>query len=155
MKSMLKLQKHENERMNYYVVIDTNVIVSALLKWDSVPGCLLELTFEGKITPVLNFAILAEYKNVLSRDKFGFTEDIVDDIIRSIEMSAIFVDEEKKEINLPDEKDKMFYEVVMEKRKNENAYLVTGNIKHFPKKPFIVTPRQMLEIILKDFDLRE
>ena len=30
----------------------------------------------------------------------------------------------------------------------EDAYLVTGNIKHFPTKPFIVTPRQMLDIIL-------
>ena len=43
-----------------------------------------------------------------------------------------------------------FYEVVMEERKEENAYLVTGNIKHFPTKPFIVTPRQLLDIILSD-----
>jgi hypothetical protein len=38
----------------------------------------------------------------------------------------------------------------MEERKGEAAYLVTGNIKHFPEKPFIVTPREMLDIILKD-----
>lgn len=38
----------------------------------------------------------------------------------------------------------------MEKQKDENAYLVTGNIKHFPVKPFIVTPRQLLDIILSD-----
>jgi len=45
------------------------------------------------------------------------------------------------DIEMPDPKDKVFYEIVMEKRKTEDAYLVTGNIKHFPAKPFIVTPR--------------
>jgi len=41
----------------------------------------------------------------------------------------------------------------MEKRKEEETYLVTGNIKHFPDKPFIVTPRQMLDIFLKEYDV--
>ena len=47
---------------------------------------------------------------------------------------------------LPDMKDLPFYEVVMEKREDD-AYLVTGNLKHFPVKPFIITARQMLEIL--------
>ena len=51
---------------------------------------------------------------------------------------------------LPDPKDRVFYEVVMEERKNEDAYLVTGNIKHFPIRPYIVTPREMLDIILEE-----
>jgi hypothetical protein len=38
----------------------------------------------------------------------------------------------------------------MEERKAEDAYLVTGNIKHFPERPYVVTPRQMLNIILED-----
>lgn len=41
----------------------------------------------------------------------------------------------------------------MEERKEEEAYLVTGNIKHFPDEPFIVTPRQMLDIFLKEYDV--
>ena len=41
-------------------------------------------------------------------------------------------------------------EIVMEERKEEDAYLVTGNIKHFPERPYVVTPRQMLNIILED-----
>ena len=57
------------------------------------------------------------------------------------------------DIELPDSKDSVFYEVVMEERKEEDAYLVVGNIKHFPEKPFIITPRQMLDIILKDMYL--
>ena len=41
----------------------------------------------------------------------------------------------------------MKYYAVMEKRKKEDAYLVTGNIKHFPDVAYIVTPRQMLDIL--------
>ena len=48
-------------------------------------------------------------------------------------------------------KDTVFYEIVMEKRKTEDAYLVTGNIKHFPSEPFIVTPREMMTMIVNDF----
>ena len=47
---------------------------------------------------------------------------------------------------LPDMKDLPFYEVVLEKR-DDDAYLVTGNIKHFPKEPFVVTPRELLDIL--------
>lgn len=38
----------------------------------------------------------------------------------------------------------------MEERKTEDAYLVTGNNKHFPSAPYIVTPRQMLTIIIEN-----
>ena len=40
-----------------------------------------------------------------------------------------------------------FYEVVMEARETTDAYPVTGNIKHFPVKPYVVTPKEMLEIL--------
>lgn len=53
---------------------------------------------------------------------------------------------------LPDPKDRVFYEVVMEERKHEDTYLVTGNIKHFPIKPYVVTPREMLDIILEGIE---
>jgi putative PIN family toxin of toxin-antitoxin system len=139
--------------MKYYVVIDTNVLVSAMLKWKSVPGSIIELAIEGPIVPVLNELILKEYQEVLSRPKFHLTDDIISNIISSIQKVAIYVDEEHIDIELPDSNDKVFYEVVMEERKDEAAYLVTGNIKHFPEKTFIVTPREMLDIILKDMDV--
>ena len=46
----------------------------------------------------------------------------------------------------PDPKDIVFYEVALSK---EEAYLVTGNTKHFPKSPIVVTPAEMLEILQK------
>lgn len=138
--------------MTYYAVIDTNVLVSAMLKWDSVPGNIMELAFGGSIVPILNESILAEYREVLSRPKFHLSEDIINDVIDTINENALYVDAEQLEIELPDPKDRVFYEVVMEERKEEDAYLVTGNLKHFPRKPFIVTPRQMLDIILADIE---
>ncbi len=63
--------------MKRYAVIDTNVLVSAMLKWTSVPGNILEFAFSGTIIPVLNDEIVAEYHEVLMRDKFHLTKDIV------------------------------------------------------------------------------
>ena len=134
--------------MKFYAVIDTNVLVSAMLKRDSIPGSILELAFSGIIVPVLNQAIVQEYQVVLSRPKFHFDSVLVNQILTAIQSHALFVDEEHLEVELPDPNDRVFYEVVMEERKDRDAYLVTGNIKHFPIKPFIVTPRQMLDIIV-------
>lgn len=136
--------------MRYYAVIDTNVLVSAMLKWDSVPGNILELTFGGTIVPILNAHIVEEYRAVLARPKFHLTHGIIDAAVSEMERLGLYVDAEELDVELPDPKDRVFYEVVMEERKSEDAYLVTGNIKHFPAKPFVVTPRQMLDIILDD-----
>lgn len=134
--------------MKYYAVIDTNVLVSALLKWDSVPGNVLQFTITGVVTPVLNEDILREYREVLLRKKFHFPESVVDAILDNLAAQAVFINEEKLNVNLPDPKDVVFYEVVMEERKKQDAYLVTGNLKHFPVERFIVTPRQFLDILL-------
>ena len=134
--------------MKYYAVIDTNVLVSALLKWDSVPGNVLQFTITGVVTPVLNEDILREYREVLLRKKFHFPESVVDAILDNLAAQAVFINEEKLDVNLPDPKDVVFYEVVMEERKKQDAFLVTGNLKYFPVERFIVTPRQFLDILL-------
>lgn len=148
---MLKSQKSESEvSVKYYAVIDTNVLVSAALKWNSVPGSIIDLAFNDIIVLLVNKEILKEYQTVLLRPKFHLTEEIVQDILDEINAHAVSISEEPVDIDLPDPKDRVFYEVTMEARKDEDAYLVTGNIKHFPSKPFVVTPRQMLDLILED-----
>jgi len=136
--------------VTYYAVIDTNVLVSAALKWKSVPGSIINLAFNNVIVPLVNAEILKEYHSVLMRPKFRLTEEIVNDIVDEIASHAIVISEEHMDIDFPDPKDRVFYEVTMQARNDEEAYLVTGNIKHFPVKPFVVTPRQMLDIILDD-----
>ena len=134
--------------MKIYAVIDTNVIVSAMLKQSSIPGLVLEFALSGIIIPVLNKEIVSEYRTVLMREKFHLNTEIVNDLIQTLEYYGEYIKPERLNIDLPDPKDVIFYEVVMEKRKENEAYLITGNIKHFPKEYFIVTPREMLEIIM-------
>ena len=139
--------------MKYYAVIDTNVLVSAMLKHDSVPGNIMDLAFDGPIIPVLNDSIESEYQEVLLRPKFHLPLELVEDIILTFRQRGLYIDADTMDIDLPDPKDRVFYEVVMEERKEEDAFLVTGNIKHFPERPYVVTPRQMLDIILKDQEM--
>lgn len=73
---------------------------------------------------------------------------MIDYLLSAIEKYGILVSTLPSGIVLPDMKDLPFYEVVLEKR-DDGAYLVTGNIKHFPKEPFVVTPRELLDILDK------
>lgn len=133
--------------MRQYVVIDTNVLVSALLKWSSIPGKILELAISGVLTPILNEKIVAEYREVLLREKFHLTKEIVNDVIFALEAQGEYISTENLNYDMPDSKDIIFYAVVMEKRKEEDTYLITGNIRHFPEVQYVVTPKEMLELL--------
>ncbi len=136
--------------MHYYAVIDTNVLVSAMLKFQSVPGQVANEALLGKIIPLLCDEIVAEYREVLARPKFKFDQKVVDVFIDGIIDRGIFVDAVPVEEIIPDPKDIVFYEVAMEGRKEyDDAYLITGNLKHFPVKSFVVTPKEMLDIMQK------
>lgn len=135
--------------MKYFAVIDTNVIVSAMLKNDSFPAQVLKEVLLGNINLLVNEEILNEYLEVLSRKKFHFPIDTVISLVNEIRKQAIYVDSASVEEYFPDPDDAVFYEIVMEARRDVDAYLVTGNLKHFPEKPFVVTPKEMIEIINK------
>lgn len=134
-----------------YAVIDTNVLVSAMLssRDDSATVQVVARILQGDIIPIYSNVITKEYREVLSRRKFGFSSELVDYLLSSVEKYGILVDPSPSGVVLPDMKDVPFYEVVLEKR-DDNAYLVTGNIKHFPKEPFIVTPRELLDILARN-----
>ena len=135
--------------MSFYAVIDTNVLVSAFLKSTSVPRILVDYIFAGDIIPLYNEEILAEYKEVLNRPKFHFPKKAVEITVNKIREIGIHFDSISVNEHLPDPKDVVFYAVTINARNENDAYLVTGNIKHFPEKPFVVTPRQMLDIVEK------
>lgn len=130
-----------------FAVIDTNVIVSALISKnpESSPLLVLAHVYSGTITPVFNAEIIQEYRDVLSRKKFHLNPLDIEDALLVIQDYGLNVERtEVKDEVFSDPNDIVFYEVKMSK---EETYLVTGNIKHFPKKPFVVTPREMVEII--------
>ena len=132
----------------FYAVIDTNVLVSALISSneDAATVQLVRRMISGEIVPIYSEEIMQEYKEVLSRKKFGFELEPVEYMLRAVVEYGIKTDPEHIDIVLPDIKYKPFYEVVMDTRDN-GSYLVTGNIKHFPIEPFVVTARQMLNIM--------
>ncbi len=134
--------------MIFYAVIDTNVLVSALLakRADSSPVAVVEKLFDGTVIPVFSRSILDEYREVLHRAKFGFDPATVDEFLLDIARRGILLEPEQTNIALPDMNDVPFYAVTLAHGDDE-TYLVTGNLKHFPAKPFIVTPAQFLEII--------
>ena len=134
--------------MIFYAVVDTNVLVSALLTShsDAATVQVVDRLFDGAFIPLFSEEILAEYNEVLRRDKFHFSEPEVGTLISSIENSGTCIHPAATNEVLPDMKDLPFYEVVMD-RQSDDAFLVTGNLKHFPKKPFIVTAREFLDII--------
>lgn len=134
--------------MAFYAVVDTNVLVSAFLSKndDSATVQVLRNLLAGDVTPLYSNQTMAEYREVMARRKFKFQPDAVDYVLSAIEKFGILVEPSKTGIVLPDPKDIPFYEIVMEK-KDDFPYLVTGNIKHFTKEPFVVTPAEFLRIL--------
>lgn len=134
--------------MSCYAVIDTNVLISALLSGneDSATVRVMDAVFDGRITPLYHPDILAEYDEVLHRKKFRFRENLIRTVLEAIRQFGVEVFPEPTGEILTDMDDLIFYEVVMEKRE-DNAYLVTGNQKHYPIRRFIVTPEEMMKII--------
>jgi uncharacterized protein len=125
------------------VVLDTNILVSSLLTAGP-PAIIVDLIADGKIIPFYSNPILQEYWDVLSRKKFGFDSEQASRLIDNIVRSGIAVEgkqlNKNKKVN---EDDRIFYDAAVEAM----AYLITGNIKHFPKESFIATPAQFLTII--------
>ena len=132
-----------------YAVIDTNVLVSALLSRHSDAATIqvVKAVLEKRILPLYNYEIIAEYEEVLSRKKFSFPYNDVRSILDMIMEVGRSAERTPITENFPDPKDVVFYEIAMSK---EDAYLVTGNTKHFPKSPVVVTPAEMVEILSRE-----
>lgn len=47
--------------MKYYVVLDTNVVVSALFNISSVPGMILQEALAGRVIPLLHEDMITSY----------------------------------------------------------------------------------------------
>lgn len=131
----------------YYAVLDTNVVVSALLGASimSSPTKVLKAVTENRLVPLYNAEIIEEYKEVLSRKKFPFSEELIDSVIQTIVLDGLCLERTKVIGEMfPDSDDIVFYEVSLSK---EGSYLVTGNLKHFPQKSFVISPATMVELL--------
>lgn len=110
------------------MVIDTNIIVSALLSPNGAACQVLSDVLDGKYEVFVSEEIFQEYADVLHREKFGFDEDIIDYLLDWFRNNAVWVEVTKSDIRMPDEKDRVFFDIA----KCCRARLLTGNIKHYP-----------------------
>ena len=122
-------------------VIDTNILVSALMSKKGAPASVMSLILGGHLTPCFDYRILCEYREVLQRPKFGFTSGEINSLLDWIERYGRSVIAEPLDDVFVDERDKKFYEVA----KFCGADLVTGNLKHYPADPRVMNVTAFLE----------
>lgn len=129
-----------------YAVIDTNIFVSSFITNNPSASTrrVINSMFDGKIKPLYNGDILNEYSEVLHRNKFKLKERDIKMLLDFIKEHGIDSSRFPYDGEMPDEDDRVFYEVTLSK---EDSFLVTGNLKHFPKTPKVVTAAQMMEIL--------
>ena len=132
------------------IILDTNIVISAALQPAGLPAQLLELVAYRAVELCVSEELLAEYREVIARPKFAGIDP--QRIARLLELIADEATLVRPTIVLKiskDETDNRFYECAEAAGAD---YLVTGNIKHFPKDhktTRIVTARQMLELLIK------
>ena len=130
------------------VVLDTNILVSALLQRQSVPARVFLTTIAGVSAQLrLSGDVYAEYEAVLRRPKFNRTEAVIEHTLRTIRQSGFWVRPSEKAYACSDPDDDIFLECAQAARAH---YLVTGNLKHFPAQwasTRILSPRQFLDVI--------
>ena len=131
-----------------YAVIDTNVIVSALItrRMDSPTIKVLSAIRDGRIKVVCSRDILNEYREVLSRGKFNLSTARVEQTISTLVENALFLEPVASGEEFSDETDRVFYEVALA-GSEDRTRLVTGNLRHYPISPIVVTPAQMVAIL--------
>jgi putative PIN family toxin of toxin-antitoxin system len=127
------------------VVIDTNVLVSAFWSKNGAPAKVVSMVLTGTLIPCFDYRILCEYREVLQRPKFGFSQGQINALLDWFEAYGQSVIAKPIDIPFSDTADKKFYEVA----KFCGATLITGNLKHFPKDPQVVSVAEFLE---KQFD---
>ena len=132
------------------IVVDTNVVVSALLRPAGPPGRVIDLILARPLGLAIDERIFAEYAEVLRRPELRFPGPVVADLLDDLWRSAERVRAAALPIHLPDPDDAMFVEVGVTAMAQA---LVTGNLRHFPVSQRwglrVVTPREALSLALE------
>jgi len=131
--------------LNYKLVIDTNIFVSALLKSSSIPAIIVDTVFSrDDILIVYSDDMFSEYIDVLNRKKLNLPTITVNTLLSTILKFGEKISPFPQFVHFNDESDKKFYETF----KTANAdYLITGNLDDFPQEDGIISPRRFAEIL--------
>ena len=92
------------------------------------PARVLDLILSGHVTPVLDDRIMAEYREVAGRARFGFDPTDVDRLLATLDARAERVTGRPLAITIDDVDDLPLLEVATAGAVDA---LVTGNVRHF------------------------
>lgn len=129
------------------VVLDTNVVISALLSPHGAPAQVLDLVLAGELAALVDDRILDEYRAVAGRPRFAFAAADVARVFDALDALAEHVVARPIDVALADVDDLPFLEVALAGRADA---LVTGTGRHFvPTRGThtgtILTPRELLD----------
>ena len=127
------------------VVLDTNIIISSAISAKGNPSAIMELVSVQAIHVYYNDEILDEYKRVLAYERLKIEPNKQAEIIEKIKEVGISITPSASTVPLPDENDRIFYDTA----RDTEAILITGNIKHYPNEPFIMTPADYWHELIK------
>ncbi|MCM1386420.1 MAG: putative toxin-antitoxin system toxin component, PIN family [Bacillus sp. (in: Bacteria)] len=122
------------------LIIDTNIIVSALLSPDGKAFQFLSEVFDGKYAVFISQEVYKEYEEVLHREKFAFDEDTIIYVLEWFKDNAIWVEVTSSTFPVSDEKDRIFYDIA----KSCKIKLITGNTKHYPVDELVTSLGEMI-----------
>lgn len=134
------------------VVIDTNILVSALLQSEGLPAAVLMFALCGEVALCLSEAIFAEYAEVIRRPHLKRTPDVIEGTLQSIRKLGHWVKPSVRVEECTDPDDNVFLECA---QAGNADYLVTGNKRHFPdrwKKTKVITARELIELLMERED---
>jgi len=100
------------------------------------PARIFDAVLDKEIKMYLTEDIIDEYKEVLSRDYFRISHEKVGRIINIIRKLGTVIVTETSDFPMSDESDRIFYDTAQ----SIEGWLVTGNIRHYPQKDFVITP---------------
>ena len=113
------------------IVLDTNVVVSGILKPYSKSAAILRQVADGAIQLAYDLRILSEYRDVLRRPKFNFAKENIEAFLDQVEQEGVLVLVKPLRKHLPDPDNEPFLEVALS---GGVKAIVTGNKRHFPRK---------------------
>ena len=129
------------------IVLDTNVIVSGLLRSQGNPAQVLALVLADAVKVCHNPPIVAEYAEVLARPRFKFDPPRVREVLAKLEVDGLAVDASKcSDLDLPDPDDEPFLAVALAASAD---FLVTGNLADYPpdkrRDCVVISPAMFME----------
>ena len=132
-------------------VIDTNIIVSAMISPSGNEALLILAINRGLVIPCFSTEILREYSDVLLRPKFGFVLDEVDSLLELFRQRGTPVDTRPISQRSPDPGDDKFIACAIA---GKAGFLVTDNKRHFPPNQLpgckVVSAREFMAFITVD-----